>query len=271
MRLICPNCNAQYEVPENVIPVDGRDVQCSNCGHTWFQHHPDTDLGAQDVADAPLPAEDWSPDIDDEVEDAAVESPPPAARRELDPAVAEILREEAEREARARAEDAQPLESQPDLGLDTLEDEETRRARQARDRMARMRGQATEAEAAAAAAAAAASSRRDLFPDVDEVNSQLRSQSVADTLAEDGDDDPLDFDEPKPNSRFMQGMFAAFVVFAVLILTYLLAPQISNAVPALADALGQYSGFVDGLRGWLNNAIASGLTALGGLGAEPAS
>jgi len=37
MRLICPNCGAQYEVDESVIPETGRDVQCSACGHTWFQ------------------------------------------------------------------------------------------------------------------------------------------------------------------------------------------------------------------------------------------
>lgn len=37
MRLICPNCVAQYEVDENVIPAEGRDVQCANCGHNWFQ------------------------------------------------------------------------------------------------------------------------------------------------------------------------------------------------------------------------------------------
>ncbi|MEO9466630.1 zinc-ribbon domain-containing protein, partial [Sulfitobacter pontiacus] len=41
MRLICPNCDAQYEVPDEVMPSSGRDVQCSNCGQTWFQHHPD--------------------------------------------------------------------------------------------------------------------------------------------------------------------------------------------------------------------------------------
>ena len=41
MRLTCPNCGAQYEVPDEVIPDDGRDVQCSNCGDTWFQAHPD--------------------------------------------------------------------------------------------------------------------------------------------------------------------------------------------------------------------------------------
>ena len=43
MRLICPNCSAQYEVPADVIPAEGRDVQCSNCQETWFQTHPDTE------------------------------------------------------------------------------------------------------------------------------------------------------------------------------------------------------------------------------------
>ncbi|MEP2783400.1 MAG: zinc-ribbon domain-containing protein [Pseudoruegeria sp.] len=37
MRLICPNCDAQYEVDDAVIPDNGRDVQCSNCSNTWFQ------------------------------------------------------------------------------------------------------------------------------------------------------------------------------------------------------------------------------------------
>ncbi|RME15377.1 MAG: hypothetical protein D6801_07530, partial [Alphaproteobacteria bacterium] len=37
MRLVCPNCGAQYEVDDRVIPESGRDVQCSACGHAWFQ------------------------------------------------------------------------------------------------------------------------------------------------------------------------------------------------------------------------------------------
>jgi len=37
MRLVCPNCSAQYEVDAAVIPDEGRDVLCSNCGHAWFQ------------------------------------------------------------------------------------------------------------------------------------------------------------------------------------------------------------------------------------------
>ena len=37
MRLICPSCDAQYEVPDDVIPAEGRDVQCSSCSERWFQ------------------------------------------------------------------------------------------------------------------------------------------------------------------------------------------------------------------------------------------
>lgn len=37
MRLVCPNCSAQYEIDGSMIPEEGRDVQCSNCGHTWFE------------------------------------------------------------------------------------------------------------------------------------------------------------------------------------------------------------------------------------------
>lgn len=37
MRLICPKCDAEYEVEAAAIPETGRDVQCSNCGHGWYQ------------------------------------------------------------------------------------------------------------------------------------------------------------------------------------------------------------------------------------------
>lgn len=71
MRLICPNCGAQYEVPEDVIPDDGRDVQCSNCGDTWFQ--PSAQMQAQ--ADA-APEENSAP---------VQAAPSPAPEREPDP------------------------------------------------------------------------------------------------------------------------------------------------------------------------------------------
>ena len=36
MLIKCPNCDAQYEVPNDIIPAAGRDVQCSSCSKTWF-------------------------------------------------------------------------------------------------------------------------------------------------------------------------------------------------------------------------------------------
>ena len=82
MRLICPNCGAQYEVDDAVIPDAGRDVQCSNCGHTWFQQpaHLDADL-AEELG------EDFDPPEEPDNEE-------PLQRQELDPGIADILREE---------------------------------------------------------------------------------------------------------------------------------------------------------------------------------
>lgn len=37
MRLVCPKCVAQYEVDDQAIPEEGREVQCANCEHIWFQ------------------------------------------------------------------------------------------------------------------------------------------------------------------------------------------------------------------------------------------
>lgn len=91
MRLTCPECAAQYEIADGLIPPEGRDVECSACGHGW--HEP----GAPKlVLTADAAVDDDLPDPDD--------LPPPAASGLSDPVLA-ILREEAERELSARAEE----------------------------------------------------------------------------------------------------------------------------------------------------------------------
>lgn len=64
MRLTCPNCNAQYEVDAAVIPDMGRDVQCSNCGQTWFQHSPHSEV--HDEAESVTAAEPPESPISDD-------------------------------------------------------------------------------------------------------------------------------------------------------------------------------------------------------------
>ena len=73
MRLLCPKCYEEYEVTDDVIPGEGRDVQCSVCNETWF--------------------------VEGE--------PAPLARRAIDPGVFSILQQEVQREMAARQADAQ--------------------------------------------------------------------------------------------------------------------------------------------------------------------
>lgn len=44
VKIECPGCRAIYEVGIELIPLHGRDMQCSNCGHEWF-HPSETSTG----------------------------------------------------------------------------------------------------------------------------------------------------------------------------------------------------------------------------------
>ena len=82
MRLVCPNCGAQYEVDDAVIPPNGRDVQCSNCAHSWFQPSKAM-LDAEAATPEPDPVpEDWDAEeresaADTPVADATAPEPEP--------------------------------------------------------------------------------------------------------------------------------------------------------------------------------------------------
>ena len=277
MRLTCPNCGAQYEVPDEVIPSEGRDVQCSNCGDTWYQAHPDHPLPdphtespdapddqgiGQDFEPEPefasdtAPEPDWQ-DIDDDVDeppyaqdDTDAAGPPPdhAPRSGLDPSVSDILREEAEREAALRASEAGSLESQGELGLDAGHDDESaRRAREARDRMARMRGE----EPAPAVNPADNGSRRGLLPDIEDINSTLRGGGNP-GATENALGPVADIPQKKKNSSFARGFTVVLIFAVILLLIYAKAPQIAEAVPQADPTLGSYVALVDQARVWLD-------------------
>ncbi|MBN9889139.1 zinc-ribbon domain-containing protein [Salipiger abyssi] len=295
MRLICPNCGAQYEVPANVIPEGGRDVQCSNCGHTWFQAHPDDDADLADELGRALPDTDWSPEPEPEPEsDMTVEAPEPEPAREpepepdeepapqpaqrargLDPSVAEVLREEAQREAARRAAEAGSLESQPELGLsEPAEDEAARRSREARERMSRMRGEEEEPEAQVdeapetVAAAAAAGSRRELLPDIEEINQTLRASSERRSMETPQGRAAIEEEDDARRGGFTSGfrLVLGLAIFAVAL--YLAAPKLSEMMPGIAPALDGYVAQVDGLRLWLDGQVTALLQMLDGMSSE---
>jgi hypothetical protein len=249
-------------------------VQCSNCGDTWFQHHPDHTPDIDDTEDeesgwdappdpeapyekpSPQPAEDETSQEQDEIPD----TPP---RRELDPSVAGVLREEAERERAARAaESGAGLETQQELGLDEASSDSAKRQAEAQARMARLRG---EEEEQAEPLPPDPGTRRNLLPDIDEINSSLSSDSTDPGTVQPGDSDDMDVAPRK--SGFRRGFNLVLLLAVIGLLLYVFAPQLAEALPALQPALASYVEMVNGLRLWLAQTVGGLL----GEGAPPAS
>lgn len=282
MRLTCPNCGAQYEVPDEVIPQSGRDVQCSNCGVTWFQHHPDHPPPEEDDSepgwDAPAEA-DGSAGDEGGIEDAqivgdpmpeegaedtepapgTVEAPAPE-RRALDSSVTDVLREEAERERIARAaERASALETQTEMGLSEgsaraaqePSSETDRRRAEARARMKRLRDTSDEDDTVAEQPDPG--TRRNLLPNIDEINSSLDSDSRTP-----GTDDAehMDSAATADSGGFRRGFLSVVLLAVIGLLLYIFAPQLAEAVPALDGVMSGYVGLIDAARIWLDGMVA---------------
>ena len=344
MRLICPSCGAQYEVDESVIPDGGRDVQCSNCGHAWFQRSArqltaaaEEEARRKDATAAPPPAAEPEPaeqaepeqpeaaepepeepePEEPEPEEPAAEVPEPEApaeaetaaeepaaepeepeaaepeetaeeiaeesaepkeepaepeaevaaaqspervRRTLDDAVKNVLREEAERETRARQAEGSTLESQPDLGLAATAGAAAALTSAEPDRVVRVRGDENDLDDDALVSRA---SRRELLPDIEEINSTLRATSER-------DGEPAAIDAPETLARrrsgFRMGFSTAILIAVILFGIYLLAPLIASSVPAAEPALTSYVAGVDAARSWLDGQMKSLTQSLQGGG-----
>jgi predicted Zn finger-like uncharacterized protein len=95
MRLICPNCGAQYEIDNTAIPPGGRDVQCSDCQFSWFHTRRDPLILRASETEAAAA-------------EASAPADPPPPRRRPDAQVMAVLREEALREQTARDSETGP-------------------------------------------------------------------------------------------------------------------------------------------------------------------
>lgn len=274
MRLICPNCDAEYEVPDSAIPAEGRDVQCSNCGVTWFfdpsapleadvemaedladpdpapaaiEPDPQPEPAPAPVAPAPKMPQVTAPVIDPEEGFEATPPPPPNApepkRRELDNSVKDVLRQEAEFEARARAED-QSVEVQPDLGLAPPPKPAPNAAE----------------DADVDDVAGGAAPRRDLLPDIEEINSTLRASSdrgdgvnYAEVAAQ----------EDARKRGFRSGFGLSLIILGGLAALYAYAPNVVEMVPGLEAPLGSFVDTVNTARAWLQDLVSSAVAKMG--------
>jgi predicted Zn finger-like uncharacterized protein len=260
MRLVCTNCDAKYDVPDEAIPEGGRDVQCANCGHAWFQMRTpltSADATAEKAPDVkPEMAESTSaasaaatkapqPKVltsDDSADDQEPSDPPAGAAalpaHNVDDSVLAILREEAEREAEARLSDTRPVE--PGAAAAALT-------------AAQKRGATADTGKAAA--------RRGPFPDVEAINSTLRpSEQSEDLSATDGGLEQA----VSRRSGFRSGFLLMVTVSALGALVYMMAPQLSSQVPSLTKPLLAYTGFVDVLRLQLDSLMQAATIAIKG-------
>lgn len=184
---------------------------------------------------------------------ATAAAPAPYA---VDDSVLAILREEAEREVAARAAEAQRLETQPDLGVDAVPPPKAKPALEVvSDATA-----ALEADATDAANGLKPSARRDLLPDVEEINSTLRPSEVS------SDDDGAAAPSALAASSggFRSGFLSVMTIAIIGAVLYIAAPTLSRLVPATADALTAYVGAVDSLRLSLDGMMQSATLAING-------
>jgi len=257
MRLVCPNCDAEYEVDAAVIPVSGRDVQCSNCGTSWFQPSPAAEVAAAEEAalfDAP-PALAEGSDYVDRVE---------AKPRGLDKSVVAVLREEAEREAAARrAEAGQAIETQPELGLTSAAP--LAAANPAAQRIAMMKGVEPELRTPRRP-----QTRKEMLPTIEEINSTLRATSDRRT----GDPAAVanSLRAPSPTvSSFRSGFVLMLLIAAIGLFAYVMAPRISQQIPGLAPGMAGYVEAMDTARMWLDAVMQQAISALRNLSGDQAA
>ncbi len=298
MRLICPNCSAQYEIDATLVPDEGRDVQCSNCGHTWFELPPTPEEFAADAAlddtpeasetdaleddapshaamaiaaasedsaddDAVYDAPEQPEDPDDFDEPVAAAPAKPQQRRPADAAALGILKEEADRElSQRRAPPSEQIETQTDLGLDEIRNRKSP-SRALRARMAHMKDTdesedpdqsgnkrtGPESRAEVVNEADYEAPRRDLLPDIDEINSTLnatrkrKNQSAA-ALA-------------RQQKGFRLGFLTMAILAIVLIIAYAQAPAIARAVPGSESALIPYVDAANAVRDWIDTLLGA--------------
>lgn len=82
MKLACPSCAAEYEVPDGALGADGRKVRCRACGASWFQPPPAA-AAAREAPPLPSPPR-GPPAIAEAMPAPSVAEPdvmPPAPRR----------------------------------------------------------------------------------------------------------------------------------------------------------------------------------------------
>ena len=184
-------------------------------------------------------------------------------RRSLDPGVRKVLEEEAARERKARVAEVQPMSTQPDLGLDDLDESDFSRPPATPQDLASSLDDEDGVDltpTAVAALAKPAASQADRLPDVDQINSSLRSTTERDPR----EDTAVVTQDVRQNKRgFRLGFSIVLIVTTLAILAYFYSPRLADQYPTLRDPLARYVDNVNALRDRVDGALDSAASWLG--------
>lgn len=228
MNITCPNCAAQYAVPDDLIPDTGRDVQCSDCQQTWFVAPPDPYLPAEDETPQAVP-------------------PRPAVSED----VKTILQEEAARERAARRAEATAnasMQVQEDLNIPEPEPVQTF------------------AEPFEDNTVIDMPSRRGLLPDIEDISSTMAARTPARRRSKPDENITQNKQLMRQRRGFRLGLMTMFAIQAAMIALYVMTPYITENYPALADPMNSYVIFINDQRQWwfkTTDGLISSLTTAG--------
>lgn len=258
MRLICPNCDAEYNVADDAIPQGGRDVQCSNCNNTWFQTRKSRILSREvsRILSTPIPSVVKSQSRDasgydtPQSKNGTTEGPQhepvtdKPRHRQIDPSVANILRKEASRNQSvadySASKPAARRESNPEVVAET------------RKRIAQMtegKDATSAGTSQASGQVAAPTTNPRSVPDINEINAALRGRATAN---DEGGLTELERYEAVRRKGFRRGFFIVLILIAVTIAPYIFSDEITQRMPELSGYMATYIAVIDQLRISLN-------------------
>ncbi|TPE52483.1 zinc-ribbon domain-containing protein [Amaricoccus solimangrovi] len=260
MRVTCPNCGAEYDVPEGLIPPAGKHVQCTACHTRWFMHGEAREalseeqilrkLETRSVRPVPGAGTGGAEPIPFPGAAAARPAPPrpaePVARPEPggeadgpDESPASVPEPEAPEE---RAREPEPETAEPEAAAPPdLPPEEEAPLSEARPRIV-----APRPEPAAEPAAPA-------VPEAGEPRIALREAPRVPPRIEVAAAHAEPPAPVKPKRRFLPGFILALLVAGLALEIYVWRDPLAEQIPAAAPALGSYGDAVDGAREWLRD------------------
>ena len=283
-EITCPNCGANYNVPEAALGKDGRQVSCANCGHTWHAMPPAPDplILSQELQSTPRAAPPSPPQPAPQPTPQPVRAAPPPVQPASAQDAAERIRED-------RAKQLAEIRQIVDEVQNTPDPVDTQLAEPPRPEPA---PSPTAGLAAALGMARDKSAVQEAVPTPPPVAPsppQPEPGPVAPVYSAPVERDPLrEKIEPKGkapdteksrkslmrkhnrrakrkitrdkrgNGLFLTGFLLVVILVAILTAIYVLAPQITASAPGTTEAVNEYVARVDELR----VAVAQGVSAI---------